>query len=94
MVVWSALPLAYPIAGPLADRIFEPLLSVNGPLSDSVGRLIGVGPGRGIGLLFIVLGSMMVLISVAAYLYPRLRRLEQELPDAIVSVAGCVRFEQ
>jgi hypothetical protein len=37
---------------------------------------------------------MMVLISVAAYLYPRLRRLEQELPDAIVSVAGCVRFEQ
>lgn len=93
MVAWSALPLAYPIAGPLADRIFEPLLSINGPLADSVGRLIGVGPGRGIGLLFIVLGSLMVLISVAAYLYPRLRRLEQELPDAIVSGEASLAYE-
>jgi hypothetical protein len=27
---------------------------------------------------------MMVLISLAAFLYPRLRKLEEELPDAIV----------
>jgi MFS family permease len=93
MVAWSALPLAYPIAGPLADRIFEPLLRVNGPLADSVGRLVGVGPGRGIGLLFIVLGSMMVLSSWAAYLYPRLRRLEHELPDVVVSEGAPLPYE-
>ncbi|MEK7328700.1 MAG: MFS transporter, partial [Chloroflexota bacterium] len=39
--------LAYLITGPLADRVFEPLLEAGGPLAGSVGQIIGVGPGRG-----------------------------------------------
>ncbi len=83
MISISALPLAALAAGPLADDIFEPLLAVNGPLAESVGRVIGVGPGRGIGLLFIVMGGLTVLITVVAFLYPRLRLVENELPDLI-----------
>jgi MFS transporter, DHA3 family, macrolide efflux protein len=83
MVAWSTLPLGYLVAGPLADRVFEPLLAANGPLSVSVGRLIGVGKGRGIALLLIVLG-LLVLTTVAAFSrYPRLRQLEAELPDML-----------
>lgn len=81
MSAWSGLALAYLIAGPLADYVFEPLLAVNGPLAASVGRLIGVGPGRGIGLLFMVLGLLTIATTVCGALYPRLRRLEDELPD-------------
>jgi pilus assembly protein TadC len=77
-------PLSYILAGPLADKVFEPLLTVNGPLAGTVGRAIGVGQGRGIGLLFIVLGFVLMPIAVAGYLYPRLRLVEDELPDAIV----------
>ena len=84
MIAWSSLPLAYLIAGPLADRIFEPLLAEGGLLADSVGQIIGVGPGRGIGLLFIVLGIMVLLATVLGFLYPRLRQVEAELPDALV----------
>jgi MFS family permease len=83
MVAWSTLPLSYLISGPLADRVFEPLLAVNGPLAGSVGRLIGVGKGRGIALLLILLG-LLVLMTVAAFSrYSRLRQLESELPDVL-----------
>jgi MFS transporter, DHA3 family, macrolide efflux protein len=83
LVAWSAAPLAYLIAGPLADRVFEPLLVPGGPLADSVGRWLGVGEGRGIGLLHVVLGSLVILTVAVAARLPRLRRLEEEIPDAI-----------
>lgn len=84
MVATAAMPVAYLVVGPLADQVFEPLLAVDGPLADSVGRIIGVGPGRGMGLLFIVLGALTMLTALAGYLHPRIRRVEEELPDAIV----------
>jgi hypothetical protein len=55
----------------------------DGPLAGSVGQLIGVGPGRGIGLMFMVMGTLTMIVTVVAYLYPRLRLVEDELPDAI-----------
>ena len=83
MVAMSFMPLAFLLAGPLADRVFEPLLAEGGALAGSIGRLIGVGPGRGVGLLFILLGlTTLVTLAVAAS-YPRLRQLEDELPDAL-----------
>ncbi|MGB3293326.1 MAG: hypothetical protein WBB01_10095, partial [Phormidesmis sp.] len=82
-IAGAARPLAYGIAGPLADSIFEPLMATDGPLAGTLGRLIGVGPGRGIGLLFIVIGAAIMWATVAAYRNPRLRFVEDELPDAI-----------
>jgi hypothetical protein len=83
MIAWSTLPLAYLVAGPLADRIFNPLLLHDGPLAGSMGHMIGVGPGRGIGLVFIILGTFMALATGAGWLYPRLRLVELEVPDSI-----------
>jgi hypothetical protein len=80
-IAWSAFPFAYLVAGPLADYVFQPLLLPNGLLANSMGRLIGIGPGRGIGLLFILVGIFVMLITVAAYNYPDIRRVEENLPD-------------
>jgi DHA3 family macrolide efflux protein-like MFS transporter len=79
----SSLPLGYLVAGPLADRIFEPLMATNGLLAGSIGQIIGVGTGRGIGLLLAISGAMVMLTAVAGYQYPRLWLLEDELPDVI-----------
>jgi DHA3 family macrolide efflux protein-like MFS transporter len=79
----ASLPFAYLVAGPLADYVFEPLMVPHGPLAESVGQLIGVGPGRGIGLMFMVMGILTMIVTVVAYHYPRLRLVEDELPDAI-----------
>lgn len=81
MVAWSALPFSYLVAGPLAEYVFEPLLAPNGALAGTLGQFIGVGPGRGIGFLYVVLGVLTILITSGGYLYPRLRSLEDELPD-------------
>jgi len=82
MLSGLSLPLAYLVAGPLADRVFEPLMVPGGALASSIGQIIGVGPGRGIGLMFIVIGVLTMLATVVAYQYPRLRMVEEELPDA------------
>ncbi len=83
MATWGALPFAALAAGPLADYIFEPLLAIDGPLAGNIGRIIGVGPGRGIGLFFIVMGLNTILATFVGYAYPRLRLLEKELPDMV-----------
>ncbi len=78
----ASLPLSYAITAPLADHIFEPLMATNSPLAGSIGQIIGVGPGRGIGLLFIIIGILTMITTVVAYQYPPLRFVESELPDA------------
>jgi MFS transporter, DHA3 family, macrolide efflux protein len=79
----ASVPVSYLLAGPLADRVFEPLLAPNGVLAGNIGQLIGVGRGRGIALMFIVIGVLTMLIAVIGYQYPRLRLVEKELPDAL-----------
>ena len=81
LVAWSTLPLAYVVAGPLADRILEPWMAAQGPLARVAGGLFGTGPGRGIAVLFIVLGLLTVLAVAAGFLYQPLRDLEDRLPD-------------
>jgi len=81
MIALAPLPLAYVSAGPLADRVFEPLLAEGGLLAGSVGRIIGVGTGRGVGLLFVLCGMAQILAVLVGFLSPRVRNVETELPD-------------
>ncbi len=81
VVTEAALPLGYVLAGPLADRVFEPLLAAGGPLASSLGGWIGVGPGRGIALMFILAGLAILVANLGGYLYQPMRHLEEELPD-------------
>jgi MFS family permease len=83
MIAWSAQPIAFLIAGPLADYVFEPLLAQDGALADSFGRVIGVGEGRGIGLILVLLGLLGMVSVLIAYSYPRIRYVEDELPDVV-----------
>ena len=72
---------AYPLAGLLADRVFEPAMQSGAWLAAIVGPLFGVGPGRGMGLLMMVMGGGVLLTAVLAYRYPPLRQIEATLPD-------------
>jgi DHA3 family macrolide efflux protein-like MFS transporter len=84
MVATIISPLAYLTVGPLVDYVFEPLMREGGLLAGTiVGQVLGTGPGRGIGLMYVLAGVAVIGISAAAYLYPRIRHLEREVPDAI-----------
>ena len=76
-------PLAAVIAGPLADRVFEP--ARRQPAWQSVGWLVGAGPGAGVGLMFVVAGALILALSLAVYAMPAVRRLEADLPNPSVS---------
>jgi len=76
-----ATPLSYLLAGPLADKVFEPWMAPGGLLAGVVGTITGVGAGRGIGLIFTVMGLSITLATVVGFMNPRIRRVERELPD-------------
>lgn len=84
LVSQSVMPLAYIISGPLADHIFEPLMQPGGALANTfLGAWLGTGPGRGIGLMFVLAGLVAVGISGVAYLTKSLRNIETLLPDMV-----------
>lgn len=83
MVSQAASPLAIALSGPLADRVFEPLLQPEGGLAGSLGRVIGAGPGRGIAFMFLLAGLGTTLMAAVGWLHPRVRRVEEEIPDQI-----------
>jgi len=86
MIGASTLPLAYLVAGPLADHVFEPLVA-GGRVGQGLRFVIGEGRGRGIGLMFVSAGVLTVLAQFAGCLYEPLRDVEEELPDVIPDVA-------
>jgi MFS transporter, DHA3 family, macrolide efflux protein len=78
-------PLAFLIAGPLADRVFEP--ARREPIWRSVGWLVGGGPGAGMGLMFVFASVLVLALSLAVYAIPAVRRLESDLPDHAATAA-------
>ena len=72
--------VAYSISGLLADNVFNPLLVEGGALASTIGRVIGTGQGRGIGLLFIISGMMVVLLAVITYKNKSIKLYENPIP--------------
>lgn len=84
MIARLGPPLGFLISAPLADRVFEPGMLPGGSLAPVFGTMFGVGPGRGIGLMMSLAGVGFWLVTAFMYAYPRLRLVEEELPDIIV----------
>ncbi|MET7880889.1 MFS transporter [Micromonospora profundi] len=82
MVANTPQLIAYLVAGPAVDHVFEPLVGSEAVRSPFVAALVGDGPGRGIALLLMLMGVLTVGCAIAGIAYPRLRNLDDELPDA------------
>lgn len=72
----AAMPVAYVLAGPLADRVAEPLMASGGPLAGTAGAVIGTGEGRGVALLFWVAGLLLLVLAAAGASSRTLRGLD------------------
>lgn len=82
MIEKFLLVIAHLSVAPLVEFILRPLMSQNGMLAGSIGRVIGVGDGRGMALLFLLMGLLNMSAVLVAYRTPELRRLERELNDS------------
>ncbi len=74
-------PIGMLLAGPLADKIFEPAMQVGGQAAAQWGWLVGVGPGAGMGLLLVVVGLLSATAGVVGYALPVVRQVETRMPD-------------
>jgi surfactin synthase thioesterase subunit/MFS family permease len=79
MLVMAMVPLGFITAGPLVNGVFRPLAA--GQWASLVQLLVGSGPERGIGLLFVLAGLLIAVWAIAAYGYRPIRYLEVDLPD-------------
>jgi MFS family permease len=69
--------IAYAVSGALADYVFNPLLVEGGALAPTVGRIVGVGEGRGIGLMLIISGALFMALGLVMARIPSIRALEK-----------------
>lgn len=81
MIAQITAPLAMLICGPLADHVFEPSMIPGGNLVSYFKDLVGTGPGAGMALMFVLTGVLGGIVSMAGYLFPSVRNVENILPD-------------
>jgi MFS family permease len=83
MISTSATPIAYVIAGPLADIVFEPMMAGENATGQFFGQIIGFGSGRGIALMYVLVGLFSITFTLIAWASPRLRHVDREIPDTV-----------
>ncbi|MDT8909215.1 MFS transporter [Pseudomonas prosekii] len=94
MLTIASTSLAVIVGGLLVDHWFQPALLPGGPYADSIGRWLGVGPGRGVGLLFVVTGALFALLPLSVLLYGPMRRLDETpTPQATARMADGPQVE-
>ena len=76
-----SFPLGQLLAGPLADRVFEPAMMPGGALAGTLGAVFGTGRGAGIGLVIVIGGVLAIVNGVVGYLIRPIREIETILPD-------------
>lgn len=78
-MMFIANPLSLLLTGPLVDRVLEP--AVGRPGWEIVAPLVGSQPGSGMGLLMVMAGGTIFVITLMVYASPRTRSAESDLPD-------------
>jgi hypothetical protein len=81
MFAMLAMPIAYLLAGPLADQVFEPAMMGDSGLATVFGPVVGTGQGRGLGLMCVLAGLLSTIVSLLAATIPTLRRLDTDVPN-------------
>ncbi|MEU3571679.1 amino acid adenylation domain-containing protein [Kitasatospora sp. NPDC036755] len=82
MVAWSTLPVGFAVVAPFGPGLLQPLMDRDGALASTLGRLIGTGDGRGIGLLYLLFGLAMAALALVCLAVPVLRYFDRDVPDA------------
>jgi MFS family permease len=87
MISWSSQPFAYACAGLLAQYVATPLVTGDGALAGTVGRVTGDGQVGGIALLFLFSAVLLLGTQLLLWLRPAVRNVETDLPDLVVTAA-------
>ena len=71
-----------PVAGPLADQLFEPAMNSGDHwIGRMLGPIFGTGPGTGMSVLIFICGILVVSVGFGAYQVRQIRNVELLVPD-------------
>lgn len=88
------IPLGYLLAGPLADRVFEPAMQPGGALAPIFGTMWGTGAGAGMGIMYLGTAILGAVLCLFAWVIPAIRKVETDIPDYVeTSLDGQARNE-
>lgn len=82
LVLQVVSAIATLIAGPLADRFFEPAMMPGGVLAPIFGGIFGTGTGAGMALLYVLCSACLLLVGVGGYALPVLQEVEDRVTDS------------
>jgi MFS family permease len=81
LLTWFPDAFTPVLSGLLADYIMEPQMKGNGVLSRTFGWMVGHDAGSGMAVISVVFGVLTIIVSLAGYMNPQIRNLEDILPD-------------
>lgn len=81
MLTWFPDTFTPILGGLLADHIMEPAMRSESWLAGTFGWMVGNEPGAGMSLMMIFFGFLVILVMGSGFLIPRIRNLEDILPD-------------
>ncbi|WP_239514415.1 non-ribosomal peptide synthetase/MFS transporter [Streptosporangium sp. 'caverna'] len=83
VISWSTLPIGFGLVAPGVSALLEPMLADGGTLASTAGALVGTGPGRGIGFMYVLFAMGIVGTALIALRTRSLSGFDRDIPDAI-----------
>lgn len=77
MITQVLAPIGYLLGALLADYIFEPFMQTGGSLKKVFEKIVGTGPGSGMGLLFVIAGIVGIIMTLVFYNNRYIKLLDQ-----------------
>jgi MFS family permease len=69
------------LVGPLADFVFEPAMMPGGWMAEALGSVVPPGPGAGMAVIIFISFTLCTFVSIVAYMSPKIRNIEDIVPD-------------
>ena len=87
LVAWSTLPLGFALVAPATTGLLDPMMRPGGALAGTAGAALGVGPGRGIALMYALFAIAIAATALIGLTRRSLRALDamsDARPDDLV----------
>ena len=76
-IQFSTIPLGYLLGGILSDKVFEPMMVKSVLMQQTIGKIVGIGRGSGMAIIFLIVGMIGFLFSMTFKHNPKINELDK-----------------
>jgi len=79
----ATAPIGFVVIAPYGTRLLSSVVGTSGPLGELIRVVVGTGPGRAIGLVYVLCAIALALLVLAVGRIGAIARFDRDLPDAL-----------